>query len=303
MTKVTPFLSRYKIEDRGYATPCWIWQGATYGSGYGTLTVAGKQMGAHVYSYKTYVGPLEPHQRVLHYCDVPLCIRPDHLYQGTQKKNLADAVSKGRFKAIAGEHHARHKLTDEQIERIRELASEGHTQKQIALWYGVCHQQVSKLLRGERRTHSTLVRAKRKPWQSRKPGPSQRSKSVEDLFWEKIDKTGDDGFFAFEGTPCWIWTRAVQNQFYGQFDSNRLPNGKKHALAHKFAWEIANGSVPEGMHVHHRCRLRRCCNPSHLSLLTAQEDSAERSRLNEGRVRTVRVDDPWLERQKMRDVA
>jgi len=74
------------------------------GSGYGRITDGtGERIGAHCFSWALHYGPVPDGQFVLHHCDNPLCVRPDHLFTGSQAENLADMRAKGR--AAKGERH------------------------------------------------------------------------------------------------------------------------------------------------------------------------------------------------------
>lgn len=75
---------------------CWLWQGATNGR-YGQLSVKGKMVGAHRLAYELTYGAIGPGLWVLHKCDTPLCVRPDHLFAGNRSENMADAYAKGRL--------------------------------------------------------------------------------------------------------------------------------------------------------------------------------------------------------------
>lgn len=69
-------------------------------------------------------------------------------------------------------------------------------------------------------------------------------------FWAKVDKNGPDG--------CWIWTASTVNG-YGQFGS-----GGRTVRAHRFAYELLIGPIPDGMHLDHLCQTPPCVNPAHL---------------------------------------
>lgn len=69
-------------------------------------------------------------------------------------------------------------------------------------------------------------------------------------FWSKVDRRGPD--------ECWPWV-APANKGYGRM---RVGDGK--VYAHRFAYELLVGPIPEGLQIDHLCRNRACCNPFHL---------------------------------------
>jgi len=71
---------------------CWLWTGSLNNKGYGTLNGGY----AHRKSYEMHNGPIPDGLNILHYCDTPSCVRPSHLWAGTQLQNIGDAKAKGR---------------------------------------------------------------------------------------------------------------------------------------------------------------------------------------------------------------
>lgn len=66
---------------------------------------------------------------------------------------------------------------------------------------------------------------------------------------------------------CWLWTAARSDTGYGSFGV-----GGKVVNAHRFAYELWIGPIPEGMQIDHLCRVRRCVNPTHLQVVTQAEN-------------------------------
>src|SRR5690349_20813657 len=81
-------------------------------------------------------------------------------------------------------------------------------------------------------------------------------------FWEKVEKT--DG--------CWLWRGARRNNRYGSFWGG---NERGYVYAHRMAYELAKGPIPEGMAVCHSCDVTLCVNPDHLWLGSDQENFAD----------------------------
>lgn len=87
------------------------------------------------------------------------------------------------------------------------------------------------------------------------------AKTVSERFWSKVEKT--DG--------CWFWKAGLDKDGYGMF----WVGGKLWAKAHRWSWEQANGSIPEGMCILHRCDQPDGVNPEHLGLGTHAHNMAE----------------------------
>lgn len=79
------------------------------------------------------------------------------------------------------------------------------------------------------------------------------ARPLADRFWEKVDKSGD----------CWVWTAYRGRLGYGEFRTRE--DGKLKAYkAHRMAFILAHGAIPEGKELDHLCRNRACVNPAHL---------------------------------------
>ena len=113
-------------EDRGYETPCHIWQGSVVRSyGQRAHTVPG-EVRAHRVAWVLAHGPIPQGLYVLHRCDVRLCVNVDHLFLGTAADNAHDAMRKDRH--CSGERHGNAKLTWEKVRAIREAKDTSPTE-------------------------------------------------------------------------------------------------------------------------------------------------------------------------------
>ena len=111
--------NRYTVKKE---TGCWEWNGAKTASGYGRLKVNNVAWMAHRYSLFLSQGSLGESTVVMHLCDNPSCINPEHLKEGTQADNMADCKAKGRLGPRGNKHNTR-PSRDPQQERIEKVLS------------------------------------------------------------------------------------------------------------------------------------------------------------------------------------
>jgi hypothetical protein len=123
---------------------CWEWTGATV-RGYGCLRTKGKTEYAHRLVLE--LGGVDTEGwKVCHHCDNPLCVRPLHLFLGTDADNADDMKSKGRQRK--GESKPNAVLTESDVRDIRRMVLSGHSQRKVAAEYSMNQGDVSRIVRG-----------------------------------------------------------------------------------------------------------------------------------------------------------
>lgn len=121
-----------------------------HNKGYGHFQVGKKAEKAHRISYSIFRGKIPDGMHVLHSCDNPPCVNPDHLSLGTNKDNMRDRGLKGR--TAFGEMIPQTKLTREQVAAIRrEYIPYKITLKMLSKKYGVSQPHISAIISGRRR--------------------------------------------------------------------------------------------------------------------------------------------------------
>lgn len=143
---------------------CWLWTAHVNNHGYGEIHLKSGNSTveyAHRISWMIHFGEIPSGMEVLHSCDNPPCIRPDHLFLGDQKRNLNDAISKGRMPILVngsgakGELHGMAKLTEEQVIDIRNRYISGVNQsnpsnrRELAEEFGISPNHVWQVKKGK----------------------------------------------------------------------------------------------------------------------------------------------------------
>jgi hypothetical protein len=168
-----PFWSR--VDTSG---DCWEWQGARVSKGYGSLAIEGRAATAHRRSWELTYGPIPTGMHVLHRCDNPPCVRPDHLWLGTNTENVYDSMAKGRRDHLTGSRlppstctkcgvqfrtptatrtrrfcsrACQRRLSDADVAAIRVRVAGGSSQASTARAFGVSHMTVWAIVHGRQR--------------------------------------------------------------------------------------------------------------------------------------------------------
>lgn len=151
---------------------CWTWTGNVRSDGYGRFNAYSGAFGAHVFSWLMTRGRtrVQSGYCVLHVCDMPTCVRPDHLFIGTVRANIRDMDGKRRRGVPAGERsgrvtkpectprgelHCHAKLTESDVREIRSRVAAGEPQLRLAREKNVGPAAIFKIVRRERWKHVT----------------------------------------------------------------------------------------------------------------------------------------------------
>jgi hypothetical protein len=165
---------RAKVSSRP-ALGCWLWQGKLSTSGYGQLSVEGGRRGAHRISWVLAHGPIPNGLHVLHRCDTPPCVNPEHLFLGTHADNMHDCALKGRTaagnrngtrthpeslrrgdehgmrrhpdRAPRGSRNGQARITEEDVRQLRGQQALGATMAALAIAFGISPRQIRDILR------------------------------------------------------------------------------------------------------------------------------------------------------------
>lgn len=138
---------------------CWEWTGSVRtrinkdGKSYGRIRSGDRTLHAHRESYRLRWGDPPDDKLVLHTCDNPACVNPNHLYLGTPADNVRDMYERKRARHERGTDRYNAKLNPDKVREIRRLRAEGMYTTDIAKKFGINGGTVSRIIRRLRWAH------------------------------------------------------------------------------------------------------------------------------------------------------
>lgn len=108
---------------------CWLWIGSRdTPQGYGRFRLNNRKVRAHRFAYQITIGEIPKGMDVLHRCDIKFCVNPNHLYLGTDNDNARDSAVRNRLRT---------KVSRDQVDQIRKLATSGVSHRKIASLFSI----------------------------------------------------------------------------------------------------------------------------------------------------------------------
>lgn len=149
--KGSPKQRFWKYIDKKQNNLCWNWLGCYDKDGYGKIQINEKHIRAHRFSWELHFGKIPKDKPcVLHECNNPSCVNPNHLYLGTNEDNMRYMIECNRQANQQGENNGYSKLTESQVKQIRLLYNQKKlTQAQIAKIFNVCRGTISDIHRNK----------------------------------------------------------------------------------------------------------------------------------------------------------
>lgn len=152
VVRAPEFIARFlaNVDRNG---ECWLWRGAISAQRYGLFPINLVPVLAHRIAWVLEHGEIPDATCVCHRCDTPLCVRPAHLFIGTQTDNTADRHAKGRTARVRGERHSQAVLSDESVRSIRARYAAGESQRALGIEFGLTRSAIGCVVRRQTWSH------------------------------------------------------------------------------------------------------------------------------------------------------
>lgn len=129
---------------------CWNWVGGKDGGGYGCFSSSMmKERKSHRISWILHYGEIPNGMHILHHCDNPSCVNPNHLFIGKNVDNVRDKIRKGRIGDFSGTRNGMCKLTENEVLNIRKLHDEGVSYRMLSKKFNIGMTQIGRIIRKE----------------------------------------------------------------------------------------------------------------------------------------------------------
>ena len=125
---------------------CWDWQGRLDDGGYGSMTLRGSTILVHRIAWIIDNGEIPKGMNILHKCDNPKCVNPDHLFLGTHFDNMRDMAAKGRAPKRPGSKNPNSKLNESKVREIKNLLANGKTRKYVSTTFEVSLSTIDRII-------------------------------------------------------------------------------------------------------------------------------------------------------------
>lgn len=130
---------------------CWTWKGGRTADGYGVFAMRRGRKWQNVLATRVSVllaTDADPYPlQVLHRCDNPRCVNPEHLFLGDQRENLRDCYAKGRARNLHGAQHYNARLTEAQVSTVRQQVRVRGDQARLARELGVSPSTINDIVK------------------------------------------------------------------------------------------------------------------------------------------------------------
>ena len=156
-TRETPYSQ--VMNQTEHEGDCLVFTGPRNRMRYGRMNGPYDEILAHRVVWAHHHGAIPQGVVVCHHCDNPPCVKIEHLFAGTMRDNMQDAMRKGRLARLYGTENHSAKLSWDHVCEIRELALTGQSHRQIAERYGVHETTVGQIVRRQRRLFATRQEA------------------------------------------------------------------------------------------------------------------------------------------------
>jgi hypothetical protein len=217
--------------DRSNETGCWPWLAGKTPAGYGYVWWGGKMTPAHRVAWKLTRGRIPDGLSIDHLCRNRACCQPTHLEPVQHRTNVFRGEAPTAVNARKTHCPKGHELAGDNL-----IASKLPRRE-----CRICWNESVKLKARLRRTGATAQPVMSLPDDQR--------------FWVKVDRSGGPD-------ACWPWLAGKARTGYGRVAWKGGPR-----TAHRVAWELTNGPLPEAAVFKQRCGDRGCVNPAHWQVL------------------------------------